>query len=88
MEPIWQGKASVIRPSINVKIKYASIPIIRKSLIVEAAKKYAEEVVASRNDIPQDTLPEVLDGLKSEIAEDFANGVRYALGRFLERKIE
>lgn len=46
------GKASVIRPSVNGKVKYARIPIIRKSAILDLAREYAERVVASRLETP------------------------------------
>ena len=82
------GKASVFRPSVNGKTKYARIPIIRKSSIINPAREYAEQVVASRDDIPEETPMDILEQIKEEIANDFANGMRYAFGRFLEREVE
>ena len=31
---------------------------------------------------------DILEQIKEEIANDFANGMKYALGRFMEREVE
>lgn len=82
------GKASVMRPSVNGKVKYARIPIIRKSLIINPAREYAEQVVASRDGIPEETPMDILEQINEEIANDFANGIRYALSNFMKRDVE
>lgn len=82
------GTAKVIRPKLDGKAKYTRIPIIRKSLIINPAREYAEQVVASRDDIPEETPMDILEQIKEEIANDFANGIRYALRNFLKRDVE
>lgn len=71
--------AKVLRGSIGGKITYARIPIIRKDVLTAAAAEYADKVLTAR-DIPTDTPPEIVAGVRNEVMEDFMNGMRYALG--------